>query len=432
MIQVLPARVASLAAVLLPVLSACVPAAAVAQEPTVRFFFVADAHSRHAFVQRFLAVAVRERPDLIVDGGDTVHDGTEPEFGRAAADRALAGVPWHPVRGNHDAVLRGPFRSPPPEFPSLAALDHGHVRFILLDNHDGTLDDAQFAGLEAALDAAAGRPVIIVMHVPPFVERERTLARLRGLLPFPLADPAMPDGAQVERFVAAMERHGVLAVLTGHTHAPGDVTRGGVRYITAGALGGLTPGMGIANEFLDITVAGRDVQVVRRTVQPPAGNPVTFAVRAFTFYTSLNGFNHRHIGWSYVPSASVQLRTGLSRLESGGGERPVASVAASFERVVGDGGIRSFHAEVGALGGRRDAALTLAGGFKWRPVGSFNRNGYAALEAEGNGGVLADRWTAGVGARAGVGVEWRTVTLEFGATRATNYRAATFTAGRRF
>jgi AdoMet-dependent heme synthase len=270
---------AVLAAALL--LASAAPAAAqvTVPEPALRIFFITDVHSRHGHMERFVERANRDRPDLILDGGDMVHDGTESEFRRAYADRARLLSPWYVVKGNHDAERRGSFAAPPPALPDFRVVDHAGVRFFLLDNHREVLTDAQFERLERELAAGAGRRMVVVMHVPPLVRREAPLARLRHLLPFPLASPVMREPEQVRRFTELVERHGVLAVLTGHTHAHDRQVRGGVHYVVAGALGGLTPGLGIPNEYVEVVIEDREVHVQRIEIARPPGDPVTFVSR---------------------------------------------------------------------------------------------------------------------------------------------------------
>jgi predicted phosphodiesterase len=398
----------------------------------LRFFFVADVHSRHAHLERFLEDVERERPVLVLEGGDFVHDGTAAEFRRAAAYRASLDIPWYGVLGNHDVVLRGPFAVPPAEIPEVQSFSHGAVRFILLDNHDEELSESQFQWLEAELEAHAGQSIVVAMHVPALVSREPAAVRLRRLAPFRLASPVMQDSAQVRRFTTLMERHGVALVLAGHTHYPDRVTRGGVEYITAGAAGGLTPGLGIANEYLDVLLDGREVRVRRVEIGRPAHDPVSLVARVFRFYADLNGFNHAVQGWNYVPSASVQFRGAVSRTEFDGGETVMVSGTASFERLLGVRGRHGFISDVGLSAGSRALTTHLGAGYKLRPVGDYNRNLYVAGVATTNAGILHASPAAGVGAQLGVGFEWLGVTGELSWHRATNLSATAVSIGHRF
>jgi predicted phosphodiesterase len=398
----------------------------------VRIFFIADAHSNHDQLARFIEEANRDRPDLVLDGGDTVHDGTEAEFRRAVADRARLHSPWYAVRGNHDAELRGRFSAPPPHFPALETTTFGDLRIVLLDNHEEVLTDEQFERLEAELEARSGERIVVVMHVPAILSREPVLMRLRHLLPYRLASPVMRDRDQVERFTELMERHQVVAVLSGHTHFPDHTVRGGVHYIVTGALGGLTPGLGIPPQYTEIIIENRDVRFRRIALGRAAGNPVSFVARAFRFYVDLNGFNHAEQGWSYVPSASVQLRSAIQRTETAAGDAIALWSAASFERVLGRPGRQAAFADIALSVGSQELASHLAMGFKLRPIGDFNRNLFVAGAATGNAGILAATATAGVGTQVGFGFEWQTLTGELSRSWSTNHRSIRLTLGHRF
>jgi predicted phosphodiesterase len=412
------------------------PDASGVQAGPVRIILVSDLHSRLRLVDRFIAAANASLPDVIIDGGDIVHDGTESEFRRADADRARLVPPVHAVPGNHDMLLRGPFTGPRPDLPAFATANHGDVRVVLLDNHEGELTEEQFRLLEAELVANAGRRTFIVMHVPPRLGREPFLMRLRHLLPFRLARPTMRDADQVGRFLALMERHRVVAVLTGHSHFHDHQVHGGVHYIVAGAAGGLTPGLGVANEYIELTLDGRDVGVRRVALNRAAGDPVTFIARAFRFYADLNGFNHAEQGWNYVPSASVQLRSALElvkpRRATADHPRIVLAADASFERSLGAAGRQAGVADIGLIAGEQVLAARLMAGWKLRAVGDYNRNVFLSAGGTANAGLLAGRLSAGVGARAGVGIEWHHVTAELGVGRATNQSATAMTIGHRF
>jgi predicted phosphodiesterase len=411
------------------------PAADTAATPearSLRIFFIADAHSKHDLVDRFIGIANRELPDLVVDAGDIVHDGTQAEFRRAWADRARLGMPWYVVRGNHDADLRGPFTAPPSRLPPVRAVDHDGLRIILLDNHDERLTPQQFAELEAELVTHAGRPVIVVMHVPPFLSRLPAFTRLRHLVPFPLASPVMRDSAQVARFVGLMEQHGVRAVLTGHAHAPDHDVRNGVHYIVGGTLGGLVPGFGIANEYTEIVLEVDTLAVRRVRLARPPREPFTMIVRAFRFYAQLNGFNHDAQGWNYVPSASVQLRGGLERIERGAARSHALWSEAAFERVLGRAGRQAFTADLG-LAAARDAQLArVTTGYRLRPWGDYNANLFVTGSTTANAGVLDGSATAGVGVRVTAGGEWRWLTGEIGRSWATNHYATHIGFGYRY
>jgi predicted phosphodiesterase len=388
----------------------CVGSPAHAQ--VIRIHFLSDVHSQDGAMEQFIAAVRRDRPHLVLEGGDMVHDGTESEYRRAFEQRARLGVPWRGVRGNHDALLRGPHTDGPPRFPLTDAFEYGDLRVLLLDSHDERISDAQFTWLAAELEASAGRRVIVVMHVPPIVSRKPPLLALRRLVPFHLANPAMPDAAEAERFMELMERHAVLAVLAGHTHFFDQQVLGGVHYIIAGAAGGHTPGLGIANEFLAIEIDGRDISIRRERLRSPAGNPLRLVARTFGFYAGLNAANHAEQGWNYVPSVSLQLRSGLEIVDDAEPDRIAWHGAASFERVLGRAGRRSLGVDLGLTLGGDEAFAHVSAGHLLRVLGSFNRNTYIAAAATADAGRIAGALTAAPGLQLGAGVEWHGVTAE--------------------
>jgi len=416
----------------LPIPEPCPQDTAADTLPALRLFFVTDVHSAHADFERVIEAVNRERPDLVVEGGDFVHDGTWSEFRRGYADRARLQVPWFVAKGNHDALRVGPFPTDPPPLPAFEAFSCRGVRFVVLDNHDERLTEEQFQQLESELLDHAGQPVVVVMHVPATLSREPFMTRLRHLVPFELARPTMSDDDQVTRFIHLMGRHRVLAVLSGHIHFHDEQVIGGVRYIVAGTAGGLVPGLGIPREYLDIEIEGRDMRVRRVQLRRPAGDPLTFIDRAFRFYARLNAFNHSEQGWNYVPSASVQTRGGVRLTEARGGENAAAAGGISFERLLGAGGTRAAFADAGLSAAARELAADLTLGYKLRPVGDFNRNGYVAAGGSANAGMLRGHGTAGLGARVEVGVEWQSITAGLRREWATNHRSTVLVLGRRF
>lgn len=398
----------------------------------VRIFFITDVHSNEAALARVIADANRELPDLVLDGGDFVHDGTESEFRRSLEARAQLGPPWYVARGNHDALLRGPFSAAPPQIPAFRTLAIRDVRFILLDNASGVLGGVVMDRLTLELEANTGRPIVVVMHVPPLVERLTLAARLRHLVPFHVASPVMTDPAEVARFMDLMERHRVLAVLTGHTHSFEHSVRGAVHYIVAATAGGLTPGPGVAHEYLDIVIDDGDLVLRRVRIREPAGDPVTMVFRTFDFYRELNGRNHAMQGWNYTPSASVQLRTAAQRVEARGNHHAVVHVSVAFERLLGSVGRASLSTDAGLLAGRSTVAADISAAFRIRLAGDYNRSIYVGAGPAANAGFLAGRATAGIGAGFTAGVEWQAFTLELARSHATNHRATAIMVGRRY
>lgn len=402
--------------------------------PSVRFFFFSDAHSNQPVLNKFLAAATQERPDLVIDGGDFLHDGTAPEFKRALDQRAALPMPVHMVTGNHDAELRGPF--PPdgaPHIPDFQSFDHKGVHFILIDNHDETLTDAQFKQLEADLESNKGKPTVVSMHVPPLFTKERATVKLIKNLPLHFASPQMTDEAQIKRFTDLMSKHQVKAVLSGHTHEADEIVKDGVRYLVAGSSGGLTPGAQIPNEYLDIALEGNDLKVERKQLDPGSAHLGEHLLRAGRFYHDLNTFNHRELGWdtSYVPSANIELRTGTKHTTRNGESNTALTGTLQAERVNPSGSGAAF-AAVTVAAGLREQTLQLGAGYKHHVLGNYNKGVYVSGSVAGNAGLIQGDATAGVGAKAAIGGAWKNVTVEAGHEWATNYRATTLTVGYRF
>ncbi|WP_116948962.1 metallophosphoesterase [Jiangella endophytica] len=157
--------------------------------------------------------AVRPGPDLLLLTGDLTDHGTAGEYRRLSALLAPLGVRCLVLAGNHDdpAVLRDELPhllgAPADGAGSPAVWTHtaGGVLLIGLDSSSGTLGDQQLDWLDGRL-AAAGAPVLVTLHHPPF---PTGLDQLDAEWP-------LTDAAALRAVVA---RHPVVAgVLCGHDH----------------------------------------------------------------------------------------------------------------------------------------------------------------------------------------------------------------------
>lgn len=191
-----------------------------------------------------LADIVANPPDLVVVSGDLALDGAgdgavgeaDLAFARAQLDRLP--VPWVAVPGNHDVGLSppGPKVSQPVDEARLEryrsivgddrfARDIGAWRLIGLDSQlmgSGlAAEEEQWRWLDAELAGAAGRPVLIFLHVPPFIETPIEGEEAYGCL-YP---------APRRRLLAAIRSHGgVKAVSSGHLHCVKSMIVDGVVY----------------------------------------------------------------------------------------------------------------------------------------------------------------------------------------------------------
>jgi Icc protein len=159
-------------------------------------------------------------PDAVVITGDLVDQGELAQYAHLKTLLAPLAMPYYLVAGNHDerAALRTAFA----ERPELAsggefvqyALDVGPLRLIALDSTvpgegGGHLCDARLAWLDAQLDAARARPVVVALHHPPF-------ACGIGHM-----DAQRLDPRAAARLAALIARHpNVERVLCGHVHRP--------------------------------------------------------------------------------------------------------------------------------------------------------------------------------------------------------------------
>ena len=177
------------------------------------------------------------RPDLALVTGDITNDGTLMQMREAARILAALDMPFRVVPGNHDdrAALLEAFA---PEHCAEAetghvqfTFDHADVRFIALDSsHPGTpggvFGEDRARWLEAALEAARGRRVIILLHHPP--------------LKFGVLETDADGFEGAERLAELVRAHGnVERVLCGHIHLDAHAGWAGTVVSTAPAASGM-------------------------------------------------------------------------------------------------------------------------------------------------------------------------------------------------
>jgi 3',5'-cyclic-AMP phosphodiesterase len=173
--------------------------------------------------------ALVPRPDAVLVTGDLVDFGIVEEYRHLATLLEPLTIPVYLMVGNHDdrAALREVFTAPylhddrtVGEFVQYA-FDLGDMRIIALDSqvpHDspGTLCDARLAWLEAQLDQARGRPVIVALHHPPFATGIGHM------------DDMALDPVAASKLEALISSHpNVERVLCGHVHRPVHTRFGG-------------------------------------------------------------------------------------------------------------------------------------------------------------------------------------------------------------
>lgn len=164
------------------------------------------------------------KADLLLASGDLAQDGSIPAYRRfqAMTEGLAEQTVW--TAGNHDdpdsirAVGRDHLSG---------SVDCGAWRVILLDSRlpgevFGGLNGADLAQLKEWLDDAHDRPVLIVLHHPPFAVGSPNMDRigLRNPQPFWRLLDAHPQ---------------VRGVLCGHVHQDYDGYRGPIRLLTSPA-----------------------------------------------------------------------------------------------------------------------------------------------------------------------------------------------------
>jgi len=176
-------------------------------------------------VERLNALA--PAPDAIIITGDLVDQGEPEQYEHLKSLLAPLKIPYYLLVGNHDdrTALRATFIDHKElhtnsEFIQYT-VDIGPLRLIALDSmvpgqSAGLLCDARLAWLEAQLQTAHDKPVIVALHHPPFVSGIGHMDALRL------------DPASAKKLAALIARHpNVERVICGHVHRPMFVRFGG-------------------------------------------------------------------------------------------------------------------------------------------------------------------------------------------------------------
>ena len=202
-------------------------------ESVVTLVQVSDTHlSRtHGYFFANWDVFVREmneqQPDLIVNSGDVSFNGPisddDIEFARSQHDRIVS--PWRAVAGNHDvgeAVIASRLDQVVDEHRLLRwdrsfgsghwVQDLGSWRIIGLNTAlmgSGLAQELmQEAFFQQALDSRDGRPVMAVVHMPPYVLDPADSSFTTSAMPF----------AVRESFLSRCVAGGVRVIACGHVH----------------------------------------------------------------------------------------------------------------------------------------------------------------------------------------------------------------------
>lgn len=202
-------------------------------EAGYRIIQVSDTHlsATHAyFLDNFRALVdeVEARsPDLVVHSGDVSFNGpvVDPDLTFARTEMARFATPWRIIPGNHD-IGEAPRHSrlDQPLTDARIASWRGHFgdnwwledragwRIIGLDTSlfgsERPEERHQRNFLQDALAERRDRPVLVFMHMPPFVDDPDDAAPTTSAIPFETR----------EAFLATCRTGGVRAIACGHLH----------------------------------------------------------------------------------------------------------------------------------------------------------------------------------------------------------------------
>lgn len=218
--------------------------------------------------RKTFAHAMRQKPDLILSGGDHVMDAFEQNEARTKLQWDLfdklrkehAGIPLRPALGNHD--VWGWFKKQSAtdgseplwgkrwfcdffEIPrTYYSFDQGGWHFVVLDNvklvvgeaYDGEIDPEQMEWLKEDLGKTT-KPTLVMSHIPlmsvtslalSYDPKPRSFIVTSGLMTNNLSDvqALFRDHPQVK------------VALSGHTHRIDRIDYDGVAYLCGGAVSG--------------------------------------------------------------------------------------------------------------------------------------------------------------------------------------------------
>lgn len=209
--------------------------------------------------------ALDPRPELVLVGGDMAFDGLynerdefEEQIRLFQAGAEKLEMPWHPCIGNHDLLGLNSRRKVPADDPEIGAklimnrlgmerdyysFDHNGWHFVVLntqqqietENGPGyvpRIGEEQLEWLRFDLGAADGKPTVVVMHIALFCN----IAQINGDTEAKAIGHMTVDDGKALREI--LERHGVKAVLQGHSHMIEDYRYNDVWYITSPAVSG--------------------------------------------------------------------------------------------------------------------------------------------------------------------------------------------------
>jgi len=194
-----------------------------------------DEHPARLDDLRLCIAAIRSeshRPEFILHTGDISHNGLTAEYESAMHAIEALDVPCFVLPGNRDnrAVMLDYYKDGYKDgaYPAQAtqffqySIERYATRFLVLDTHSphtnkGEFCDQRFAHLQQMLDQDTSKPVVVVMHHPPFEAME-------------IPDPfQFADWQHVKRLGDLFETtSAVRKIICGHVHRNIDSTVAGI------------------------------------------------------------------------------------------------------------------------------------------------------------------------------------------------------------
>ena len=215
-----------------------------------RFAVCGDSRDNPTVYRRLLAAVAAGGSEFLINTGDLVNNGTEPQWQAFRETMAGFALPFYPAPGNHDGLdgkLDGYLQysgAPAAHY----SFDRGSVHFTLADSHNGGIGAEELAWLREDLSRTSQPVKMVFLHHPPF-------------------DPDGTDHIMAygnRDFMALMAEQKVDYVIAGHIHAYSQEKRDGVTYLVSGGAGAPLYSAGHPQAFyhyLSVAVRGEEVAI---------------------------------------------------------------------------------------------------------------------------------------------------------------------------
>ncbi len=185
----------------------------------------------------------QSRPDFVIGIGDMIHGGAPaslaPDIRLQETLLADLEIPFYPVVGNHENVQQegnasyeAPFREAFGEDRTNYTLKHKGLLFVMLNNSGAPSSNSRDVGrrrndwFRRVLDGSDNLPIVVCCHIPLVPLRDEAVLKKS----FGFSSYAAKD----EQLLGLVDQHAksIVAVLSGHLHLTGVVTRNGVHHVS--------------------------------------------------------------------------------------------------------------------------------------------------------------------------------------------------------